>query len=85
MQGTVWAGMLCTSTMDKLGKLLYDNPAMAYKYREKVVMPPLEMVHEVLTISKCGATSIAMNAVVNSFMTSKKIKLNKIKCAKIHV
>ena len=47
---------------------------MAYKYREKVVVPPLEMVDDVLTISKCGPTSIAMNALVNSFMSSKKIK-----------
>ena len=85
MQGTVWAGMLCTSTMDKLGKLVYSNPTMAYKYRGKVVVPPLEMVDDVLTISKCGPTSIAMNALVNSFMSSKKLKLNQTKCAKIHV
>ena len=85
MQGTVWAGMLCTSTMDKLGKLVYSNPTMAYKYREKVVVPPLEMVDDVLTISKCGPTSIAMNALVNSFMSSNKLKLNKFKCAKIYV
>jgi hypothetical protein len=85
MQGTVWAGMLCTSTMDKLGKIVYDNPAMAYKYRGHVVVPPLEMVDDVLTISKCGATSSAMNSLVNSFMFSKKLVLNKSKCAKIHV
>ena len=38
-----------------------------------------------LTVSKCGATSIAMNNTVNTFMSSKKLKLNKEKCAKIHV
>ena len=71
MQGTVWAGMLCTSTMDKLGKIVYKNPTMAYKYRDKVVVPPLEMVDDVLTVSKCGATSVAMNITVNSFMSRK--------------
>jgi hypothetical protein len=85
MQGTVWAGLLCTSTMDKLGKLVYKNPETAFKYRDKVVVPPLEMVDDVLTISKCGATSTAMNIMVNSFMSSKKLRLNKDKCAQIHI
>ena len=85
MQGTVWAGMLCTSTMDKLGKLVYDNPHLSYKYRNKVVVPPLQMIDDVLTISKCGSTSLAMNSLVNSFMFSKKLRLNKLKCSKIHV
>jgi hypothetical protein len=85
MQGTVWAGLLCTSTMDKLGKHIYNNPHMAYKYRGKIVVPPLKMVDNVLTVAKCGAASVTMNAVVNSFMSSKKLQLNQLKCAKIHV
>ena len=85
MQGTVWAGMLCTGTLDKLGKLVYDNDQLAYKYRGKVVVPPLEMVDDVLTVSKCRTTGVAMNTLVNSFFNSKKIKLNQSKCAKIHV
>ena len=65
MQGTVWAGLLCTSTMDKLRKHVYNNPHMAYKYRRKVVVPPLQMVNDVLTVAECGATSVTMNAMVN--------------------
>ena len=85
MQGTIWAGILCTGTMDKLGKLVYENPNIAYKFRGKVVVPPLEMVDDVLTVSTCGATSEAMNDLVNSFMSKKKLQLNKSKCAKIHI
>ena len=85
MQGTVWAGMLCTSTINKLGQLVYDNPQLSYKYIGTVVVPPLQMIDDVLTISKCGSTSVAMNSLVNSFMYSKKLKLNKLKCSKIHV
>jgi hypothetical protein len=85
MQGTVWAGISCTATMDKLGKLVYKNPSDAYKYKGKVVVPPFEMVDDVLTISKCGTTSIAMNQTVNQFMKSKKLQLNPLKCAKIHI
>ena len=50
-----------------------------------MVVLPLETVDDVLTIYKCGATSIAMNKIVNSFMTSKKLQLNKLKCARVHV
>ena len=85
MQGTVWAGLRCTATMDKLGKYVYNNPELAYKYKAQVHLPLLEMVDDVLTISKCGAAFIAMNAVVNAFMGSKKLILNSAKCAKIHV
>ena len=41
MHGTVWAGISCTATMDKLGKLVYKKPHIAYKYRDKVVVPLL--------------------------------------------
>ena len=52
----------------QLGKIVYENDHISYKYRGKVVLLPLEMVDDVLTISKCGATSVAMNSLVNSFM-----------------
>ena len=41
MQGTVWAGLMCTTTMDGLGKKVYANPALTYKYRGEVEVPPL--------------------------------------------
>ena len=33
MQGTIWSGLMCTSTMDKLGKIAYNNTDMLYKYK----------------------------------------------------
>ena len=85
MQGTVWAGLMCTSTMDKLGKYVYANPELAYKFRHTVVVPPLEMVDNILTISECGNTSCTMNTVVNTFMSDKKLQLNSEKCSQIHI
>ena len=85
MQGTVWAGLMCTATMDKLGKLVYKTPHLLYKYKNSVDIPPLEMVDDVLTVAKCGATSLAINKTVNEFMSSKKLQLNPKKCVKIHI
>ena len=41
MQGTVWAELMSTITMEKLEKELYDDPSLVYKVRGKVQVPPL--------------------------------------------
>jgi hypothetical protein len=52
MQGTVWGGIFCTATMDKLGKFQYDNPDMLYWYKGQVGVPALEMVDDILDVKK---------------------------------
>ena len=43
------------------------------------------MVDDVLTITKCPITSIAMNSTVNAFIENKKLQLSQQKCSVIHV
>ena len=85
MQGTVWGGLMCTTTMDQLGKVAYQDEKLTYKYKGEVLVPPLEMVDDVVTLSKCGGTSITVNSTVNNFMEHKRLKLNEKKCAKMHI
>ena len=85
MQGTVWAGLMCTNTMDKLGKEVYADPSLVYKYRGLVDVPPLEMVDDVITASKCGTKTVTLNATVNSFVERKKLQLSSEKCSRIHI
>ena len=85
MQGTVWSGLMCTSTMDKLCKTIYKEKEMLFKYRGIVEVPPLEMVDDVVTVSLCGENSMNLNSAVNSFVEHKKLKLSETKCANIHV
>ena len=85
MQGTVMAGLFCTATTDKLAKIVYENKKLLYLYKGKVQVPPLMMVDDIITISECSSTSIAMNATVNKFAESKKLKLKPSKCCVIHV
>ena len=49
MQGTVWAGLMCTCSMDKLGKLAYQDKQLLYKYKNDVDVPLLEMFDDVIT------------------------------------
>ena len=85
MQGTVPAGLYCTTTMDTLAKHAYENKKLLYKYKGVVDVPPLMMVDDIATISECGIASVAMNATVNSFVETKKLKLKFSKCSVIHV
>ena len=48
-------------------------------------MPPLQMVDDVITAAKCGSTSSALNAAINTFMELKKLKLGVDKCATVHI
>ena len=84
MQGTVWGSLFCTSTMDKLGKIKYQNEDLLFKYRGEVAVPALEMIDDIADVQKCGLNAVKSNAVVNSFIEHKKLTLSGSKCHKIH-
>ena len=50
MQGTVNSVLFCTSSMDKLAKMVYEDKSLLYKYKGVAEVPPLEMVDDILTI-----------------------------------
>ena len=79
MQGTVWGSLCCTASMDKLGKLVYNNTDLLYKYKGEVDIPSLGMVDDILSIQRCS------NAVVNAFIESKNLTLSKAKCDRIQI
>ena len=83
MQGTVWGSLMCTNTMDNLGKLSYDKPEMLYQYKG-VPIPPLGMVDDILSVSTVENTS-KVNSLINTFIESKKLQLSEKKCSRIHI
>ena len=85
MQGTVWGSLFCTTSMEKLGKHVYEHEDLLYKYKGKVSIPSLGMVDDILAIQKCSEDSVRMNAIINAFIEAKKLKLNQAKCHKIHI
>ena len=85
MQVGVFESIMCTTSIDNLAKEVYSRPELLYKYKGVADVPPLLMVDDILTISKCSATTSALNATVNAFIGSKKLKLSHKKCSVIHV
>jgi hypothetical protein len=71
--------------MDKLGKQFYSHPNLLYKYKSEVLVPPLQMVDDVLCASKCGSQVVTNNAAITTFARLKKLDLNETKCARIHI
>ena len=83
MQGTVWGSLMCTTTMDGIGKSAYDKPEILYKYKG-VSIPPLGMVDDVLSVSS-GENTTEINKLINTFIESKRLRLSEKKCSRIHV
>ena len=47
MQGSVWGGLMCTTTMDQLAQMVYLKEDLLYKYKGFVSVPPVCMVDDV--------------------------------------
>ena len=75
MQGSVWGSLFCTTTMEKLGKLCYENKELLYKYKNVVDVPPLGMVDDILSIQKCTDAK-KINVTINTFIEMKKLTLS---------
>ena len=85
MHGSVFESLICTTVMDKLAQLFYNDKQLVYKYKGKVEVPILGMVDDVLCVAKCSNKVVTTTATINSFMELKKLKLVPKKCAKLHM
>ena len=85
MQGTVFGSIICTSVMDKLAKIFYQDEALLYKYKGVVDVPVMGMVDDVLNVATCSEQTVISNSTINSFMEQNKLKLASTKCSRIHV
>ena len=85
MQGSVWGSLCCVVLMDKLGKLVYNQPELLYHYRGQVAVPPLQMVDDILGIQNCSPQYLQLNSVINTFMENEKLTLSKTKCHNLHI
>ena len=68
-----------------MAKIFFKNPDLVYKYNEKVDVPVLGMVDDVLSVTKCSNKTVISNATINSFMELNKLTLSSEKCSKIHI
>ena len=65
-QGGNWGPVLCSNSVDKIGKNCVNNNKYCYIYKNAVKIPPLGMMDDLLCISKCGIESVELNAYMNT-------------------
>ena len=73
MQGSVFGSLICTSVMDKLAKMFYNDKSMLFKYKGDIEIPVLGMVDDVLNGAKCSNQLVTTTATINSFMELNKL------------
>ena len=59
--------------------------AFLYKYKNEVLVPPLEMVDDIVAAVKCGKQAVQTNSAINTFIKLKKLELSVAKCSRLHV
>ena len=89
-QGGTWGPMMCSNTIDTVGKFCQANGNI-YKYKNVSRVIPLAMVDDLLTISSCGFQTVAMNTTLNTLIELKKLRFHtpvenkKSKCHSLHI
>ena len=82
-QGGSLAASACSVQTDQIGKDALERGKFVYMYRNRIPIPSLTMIDDVLTISECGLQSIKNNAFVNSKIEMKRLTFNSEKCKTI--
>jgi hypothetical protein len=89
-QGGTWGPMMCSNSIDVVGKYCKDNNKF-YSYKNMVNVIPLAMVDDLLAVTRCGIESIDMNTSINSIIELKKLRFHtpeenkKTKCHIMHI
>ena len=85
MQGTVPAPLKCSVQLDTLGKECLQTGEGLYKYKGCLNIPPLLMIDDAIAVSECGPESVRVNAIIQSKVDMKNLRLGQNKCFKMHV
>ena len=85
MQGDVLAPLISSLQVDTMGKECFEDKKHLYYFKNKVPIPPLGLVDDLFTISKCGFKTTMMNEYINTKTAMKKLQFGTAKCFKLHV
>ena len=84
MQGEVMAPLISSNLVDKIGKECKEKKEHLYLFKEKVEVPPLSLVDDLILVSECGHKTTKMNSFINSRTNMNKLYLSADKCRQMH-
>ena len=85
MQGSVFGPIKSTIQIDTLGRDCQGHNQGMFKYKNVLDITPLALIDDCLGFSKCGADAVELNAIINTKIISKKLRLSAEKCNHLHV
>ena len=62
-----------------------QNVKNLYHYKDLVPIPPLGLVDDLLTVTRCGFQTAIMNKFINDKAATKKLQFGVSKCVKMHI
>ena len=90
-QGGTWGSLLCSNTIDSIGKKCRDRKIHCYYYKKTTRILPLGFVDDLNGIAKCGQESLDLNTFLNTQIELKRLRFHvpdkngKTKCHKLHI
>ena len=85
MQGDVLSPLISSNMVDNNIGQLALNTSNIYLYKNKVVIPPLLMQDDTLTVSQCGFKTTKVNSFINTETNIMGLQFGKDKCIKMHI
>ena len=85
MQGSVFGPIKSTIQIDTLGRDCQSYNKGMFKYKNVLSLTPLALIDNCLGFSRCGADAVELNAIINTKIISKKLRLSVNKCNHLHV
>ena len=85
MQGETFAPLECSVQVDSIGKECIEEVKFLYNYKDRIPVPPLAMVDDLIAVSRCGTQTVELNAYLNVKTNLKKLQFGEDKCHKMHV
>ena len=71
--------------MDTLGRDCESYNQGLFKYKNVLNIVPLAFIDDCLGISRCGSDAVELNAILNTKIVSKKLRLSTKKCKHMHI
>ena len=90
-QGGCWGPILCSNSVDCIGKKSIREDKNLYEYKKYVKLPFLSYIDDIYNISKCGLSSLESNACLTTQIELKRLNFNvgnnkkKSKCEVLHI
>ena len=90
-QGGINGPLLCSNSIDKIGKKCKERNEHLYTYKKTTKISPLAFIDDLSGIARCGMESVALNTFLTTQIELKKLKFHtadqqgKSKCVKLHI